>query len=129
MRKGANRFARGMNKTLKGASKKFGVLKKPGMMRDFGYENAVVGGGLASAGMAASKKAKQEKVDAREQKVEDRRDYKLDKIEALEEKSYAVAAKRKWLAIIMALGLVIYFVVFKGGFSFGGIGSALKGLF
>jgi predicted benzoate:H+ symporter BenE len=29
----------------------------------------------------------------------------------------------------MALGLVIYFVVFKGGFSFGGIGSALKGLF
>jgi Flp pilus assembly protein TadB len=75
------------------------------------------------------KKAKQEKVDAREQKVDDRRDYKLDKIEALEEKSYAVAAKRKWLAIIMALGLVIYFVVFKGGFSFGGIGSALKGLF
>ena len=62
MRKGANRFARGMNKTLKGASKKFGVLKKPGMMRDFGYENAVVGGGLASDGMAASKKAKQEKL-------------------------------------------------------------------
>ena len=55
MRRGANRFARGMNKTLKGASKKFGVLKKGGMMRDYGYENAVVGGGLAGAGMAASK--------------------------------------------------------------------------
>jgi|TARA_R100001198_G_scaffold95665_1_gene82438 hypothetical protein len=70
-----------------------------------------------------------ERKEARANKVEEKRDYKLDKIEAQEEKAYAVAAKRKWLAIIMALGLVIYFVVFKGGFSFGGIGSALKGLF
>ena len=80
----------------------------------------------ATSRWSERKKAKQEKVDAREQKVDDRRDYKLDKIEALEEKSYAVAAKRKWLAIIMALGLVIYFVVFKGGFDFGGVGSTLK---
>lgn len=70
-----------------------------------------------------------ERKEARANKVEEKRGYKLDKIEAQEEKAYAVAAKRKWLAIIMALGLVIYFVVFKGGFSFGGIGSALKGLF
>ena len=70
-----------------------------------------------------------ERKEARANKVEEKRDYKLDKIEAQEEKAYAVAAKRKWLAIIMALGLVIYFVVFKGGFSFGGMGSALKGLF
>ena len=70
-----------------------------------------------------------ERKEARANKVEEKRDYKLDKIEAQEDKAYAVAAKRKWLAIIMALGLVIYFVVFKGGFSFGGIGSALKGLF
>ena len=70
-----------------------------------------------------------ERKEARANKVEEKRDYKLDKIEAQEEKAYAVAAKRKWLAIIMALGLVNYFVVFKGGFSFGGIGSALKGLF
>ena len=70
-----------------------------------------------------------ERKEARANNVEEKRDYKLDKIEAQEEKAYAVAAKRKWLAIIMALGLVIYFVVFKGGFSFGGIGSALKGLF
>ena len=83
----------------------------------------------ATSKWAERKEAKQEKADAREQKVDDKRDYKLDKIEAQEEKAYAVAAKRKWLAIIMALGLVIYFVVFKGGFSFGGIGSALKGLF
>ena len=70
-----------------------------------------------------------ERKEARANKVEEKRDYTLAKIEAQEEKAYAVAAKRKWLAIIMALGLVIYFVVFKGGFSFGGIGSALKGLF
>ena len=70
-----------------------------------------------------------ERKEARVNKVEEKRDYKRDKIEAQEEKAHAVAAKRKWLAIIMALGLVIYFVVFKGGFSFGGIGSALKGLF
>jgi len=70
-----------------------------------------------------------ERKSARANKVEEKRDYKLDKIEAQEEKAYAVAAKRKWLAIIMALGLVIYFVVFKGGFSFGAVGSALKGLF
>tara|TARA_R100001129_G_scaffold24924_1_gene16235 strand:- start:1795 stop:2085 length:291 start_codon:yes stop_codon:yes gene_type:complete len=83
----------------------------------------------ATSRWSERKKARQEKSEAREDKVSDRRDYKLDKIEAQEEKALAVAAKRKWLAIIMALGLVIYFVVFKGGFSFGGIGSALKGLF
>lgn len=72
------------------------------------------------------KSAREEVKKTRGDKVELRRDYKLDKIEAQEEKSYAVAAKRKWLAIIMALGLVIYFVVFKGGFDFGGVGSTLK---
>jgi len=72
------------------------------------------------------KNAREEVKKTRGDKVELRRDYKLDKIEAQEEKSYAVAAKRKWLAIIMALGLVIYFVVFKGGFDFGGVGSTLK---
>ena len=72
------------------------------------------------------KSAREEEKKTRGDKVELRRDYKLDKIEAQEEKSYAVAAKRKWLAIIMALGLVIYFVVFKGGFDFGGVGSTLK---
>jgi|TARA_Y100001938_G_C8085690_1_gene431852 hypothetical protein len=72
------------------------------------------------------KQAREELKKTKAEKVELRRDYKLDKIEAQEEKSYAVAAKRKWLAIIMALGLVIYFVVFKGGFDFGGVGSTLK---
>ena len=72
------------------------------------------------------KSAREEVKKTRGDKVELRRDYKLDKIEAQEDKAYAVAAKRKWLAIIMALGLVIYFVVFKGGFDFGGVGSTLK---
>lgn len=72
------------------------------------------------------KQAREELKKTKGEKVELRREYRLDKIEAQEEKSYAVAAKRKWLAIIMALGLVIYFVVFKGGFDFGGVGSTIK---
>tara|TARA_R110001583_G_scaffold182267_1_gene339954 strand:- start:893 stop:1162 length:270 start_codon:yes stop_codon:yes gene_type:complete len=70
-----------------------------------------------------------ERNKARAEKVAAKRDFKIDKLEGQEQKAYAVAAKRKWLAIIMSLALVIYFVVFKGGFSFGGIGSVLKGLF
>tara|TARA_R110000796_G_scaffold74139_2_gene166515 strand:+ start:2560 stop:2829 length:270 start_codon:yes stop_codon:yes gene_type:complete len=66
---------------------------------------------------------------AKTDKVAAKREFKIDKLEGQEQKSYAVAAKRKWLAIIMGLALVIYFTIFKGGFSFGGVGSALKGLF
>jgi len=66
---------------------------------------------------------------SRTEKLATKREFKIDKLEGQEQKSYAVAAKRKWLAVIMSLALVIYFVVFKGGFSFGGIGSVLKGLF
>jgi hypothetical protein len=70
-----------------------------------------------------------ERNEARAEKLAAKRDFKIDKLEGQEQKAYAVAAKRKWLAIIMSLALVIYFVVFKGGFSFGGVGSVLKGLF
>jgi len=70
-----------------------------------------------------------ERNKARTEKLAAKREFKIDKLEGQEQKSYAVAAKRKWLAVIMSLALVIYFVVFKGGFSFGGIGSVLKGLF
>ena len=70
-----------------------------------------------------------ERNKARTEKLATKREFKIDKLEGQEQKSYAVAAKRKWLAVIMSLALVIYFVVFKGGFSFGGIGSVLKGLF
>ena len=61
-----------------------------------------------------------EKRDDKKEKVEDRRNYRLDKISALKEKFYAVAAKRKWLFFIIAAVIVAYLVIFKGGFSFGG---------
>ena len=78
--------------------------------------------------MEREKKARQEKSEAREEKVSDRRDYKLDKIEAQEEKALAVAAKRKWLAAIMGLGIVIYLLVSKGGgMNLGGILDFAKG--
>ena len=61
----ASRFARGANKTLVGASKKFGRRSKKGDLRGFisdhGYENAVLGGGLAAGGFAASRRANAEK--------------------------------------------------------------------
>lgn len=61
----ARRFAKGANKTLVGASKKFGRRSKRGDLRGFvsdhGYENAVLGGGLAAGGFAASRKANAEK--------------------------------------------------------------------
>lgn len=60
----AKRFARGMNKTLTGASRKFGRKRKGGdlssFVSDHGYENAVVGGGLAAGGFGKMKQARQE---------------------------------------------------------------------
>ena len=84
----------------------------------------------ATSKWSERKKAKQETADAREQKVDDRRDYKLDKIEAQEEKAYAVAAKRKWLAILLIAAIAAYLIIFKGGFSFGGEWlDKIKGIF
>lgn len=45
----------------------------------------------------------------------DKRSYRLEKIKALTAKFYAVAAKRKWLVFMMALGIAIYFIVSSGG--------------
>ncbi len=84
----------------------------------------------ATSRWSERKEAKQQKSDTREEKVSGRRDYKLDKIEAQEEKAYAVAAKRKWLAAIMGLGIVIYLLVSKGGgMNLGGILDFAKGFF
>ena len=58
------------------------------------------------------------------------RQWRIDKINALTEKFYAVAAKRKWLVFMMALGIAIYFIVTSGGgFSFLGIFEKVKGIF
>ena len=69
---------------------------------------------------------KSEKKDDREEKKENKRDYRLEKINAVKEKIYAVAAKRKWLFLIIAAAIVAYLVIFKGGFSFGGGSGILE---
>ena len=64
-------------------------------------------------------------------KKDDKRSYKLEKIKEVTAKFYAVAAKRKWLFLIIAAAIVAYLVIFKGGFSFGGGEwlQKIKGLF
>ena len=84
------------------------------------------------------KKREERRVDSleekriRSEKVSDRRTFRLDKIHAIKDKFYAVAAKRKWLFFIIAAAIVAYLVIFKGGFSFGGgsgILEKIKGFF
>ena len=73
-----------------------------------------------------------EKKRIRSEKVSDRRTFRLDKIHAIKDKFYAVAAKRKWLFFIIAAAIVAYLVIFKGGFIFGGgsgILEKIKGFF
>jgi len=64
----------------------------------------------------------------RSEKVSDRRSFRLEKINAIKEKFYAVAAKRKWLFFIIAAIVVAYLVIFKGG-SGSGILETIKGFF
>ena len=74
--------------------------------------------------------AREDKKDAREEKVDSRRGYKLDKIKALTAKATAVAKKRKWLVLMIGLGLVAYLVISKGGFGGGGgVLEIIKGFF
>tara|TARA_R110001583_G_scaffold155735_1_gene307394 strand:- start:326 stop:589 length:264 start_codon:yes stop_codon:yes gene_type:complete len=73
---------------------------------------------------------REDKKDAREEKVDSRRGYKLDKIKALTAKAAAVAKKRKWLVLMIGLGLVAYLVISKGGFGGGGgVLEIIKGFF
>jgi len=66
----------------------------------------------------------------REKRTENKRNYRLEKIKALTAKFYAVAAKRKWLVLMMALGIAIYFIITSGGgFSFMGMFETVKGFF
>ena len=75
---------------------------------------------------------KSDKKDDKQEKKDSKRNYRLEKINAVKEKIYAVAAKRKWLFLIIAAAIVAYLVIFKGGFSFGGgsgILEKIKGFF
>lgn len=65
----------------------------------------------------------------RENKKDKRRQYRIEKINAVKEKIYAVASKRKWLFFIIAGVIAAYLIIFKGGFSGGGILDTIKGFF
>tara|TARA_Y100000401_G_scaffold111458_1_gene109740 strand:- start:180 stop:512 length:333 start_codon:yes stop_codon:yes gene_type:complete len=72
--------------------------------------------------------ARRKKAEERLAKVEARRNYRIEKINALKEKIYAVAAKRKWLFFIIAAAIAAYLIVSYTGFG-GSILSGVKGLF
>ena len=75
-------------------------------------------------------KDREERKRAKEERRAKWRQWRLDKIEALTAKFYAVAAKRKWLVFMMILGIIIYFIVTSGGgLSFIGIFEKVKGIF
>tara|TARA_Y100000401_G_C8325741_1_gene228130 strand:+ start:242 stop:430 length:189 start_codon:yes stop_codon:yes gene_type:complete len=57
------------------------------------------------------------KRDDKQDKKSSRRDYKIDKINALTEKAKAVASKRKWLVILLIVGIAVFvFIKSKGIF-------------
>ena len=60
-------------------------------------------------------------------KIEAKRKLRIEKINAIKEKIYAVASKRKWLFFIIAAAIAAYLIIFKG--SSGGISEIIKGLF
>ena len=77
-----------------------------------------------------NKKKSEERREARSERTEGKRDYKLEKIKELTAKAYAVASKRKWLVFMIGIGLIAYLVISSGGFSFGGGWlDKIKGLF
>ena len=57
-----------------------------------------------------------EKRKGRSEKVENRRNFRLEKITALTQKFYAVAAKRKWLVFMIVAAIAAYLIIFKGIF-------------
>ena len=94
--------------------------------------HACAGGGIAPVSNRNEVKDSSPGISKPSEKKESKRDYRLEKINAVKEKIYAVAAKRKWLFLIIAAAIVAYLVIFKGGFSFGGgsgILEKIKGFF
>ena len=74
--------------------------------------------------------ARRERAEDRKAKSQDRKNYRLEKIAAVKEKFYAVAAKRKWLAILLIAAIAAYLIIVKRCFSFGGEWlDKIKGIF
>ena len=73
---------------------------------------------------------KEDRASGRNEKKENRRNFRLEKIRELTAKFYAVAAKRKWLFFMIVAAIAAYLIIFKGSFSFGGGWmDKIKGLF
>jgi len=58
------------------------------------------------------KKNKEDKTNSRVEKKDSRRNFRLAKIQELTAKAYAVAAKRKWL-VLMISSVIVGYLVFK----------------
>ena len=58
---------------------------------------------------------KKNKPDDRESRQSDRRQYKIDKIAAVTEKAKAVASKRKWLVILLVVGIAVFMLIKSKG--------------
>jgi len=65
-----------------------------------------------------------DKVDGKVTKTE----AKADLVRAKASKSLAVAQKRKWLVILLGIGVAIYFMVTSGKLDLGGIMEKIKGI-
>tara|TARA_R110000824_G_scaffold9415_3_gene42084 strand:+ start:3045 stop:3287 length:243 start_codon:yes stop_codon:yes gene_type:complete len=72
---------------------------------------------------------KENRKKGRADRAAKRRQWRIDKINALKEKFYAVAAKRKWLVFLIGIGLIAYLVISSGGLNLGGIFEKVKGIF
>jgi|TARA_R110002020_G_scaffold4233_1_gene18846 hypothetical protein len=74
---------------------------------------------------------KEDKVSGREDKKENKRNYKLEKIKEVTAKAYAVATKRKWLVFLIVAAIAAYLIIFKGGGASagGGVLDIVKGFF
>ena len=57
-------------------------------------------------------KDKEDKIDKREKKKDSRRNFRLARIQEVTAKAYAVAAKRKWL-FLMISAVIVGYLVFK----------------
>ena len=74
----------------------------------------------------AAKREERRKERARKKK--ERREWRIEKINAIKEKIYAVASKRKWLFFVIAAAIVGYLVISYTGF-LPKAGTIFKGIF